>query len=189
MNFKTNEAKSNERNRLRFFVYVAMCVVISIIFMVTFVFIEHATANEKSIAAINSLNAEIAQINEEIKIQNESQQKADELIETAKSFIGTPYLYGGATPAGFDCSGFTMNFYKQLGIDLPHNAAAQISCGNSVSSDQLKPGDLVFFGSGISHVGIYVGDGKFIHSPRTGEYVRIDSLNSRSNYAGACRIL
>ena len=189
MIFKINAILNCKKSKIHIFYSVTACFAVVVLFMTTFVFIEKASAHEKSIAAIESLNAEIAQINEEIKEQQQQHCKIDNLIKTAKSFIGASYLYGGATPAGFDCSGFTMYCYKQLGIDLPHNAAAQISCGNSVSSNNLQPGDLVFFGKNISHVGIYVGNGKFIHSPRTGEFVRIDSLDARLNYAGACRIL
>lgn len=116
--------------------------------------------------------------------------KVDKTLKTAKSLIGTPYVYGGSTPAGFDCSGFTMYCYAKAGISLTHNAQAQYNQTKSVSAGDMKKGDLVFFGgstSSITHVGIYVGNGKYIHSPQTGEYVRIDSLSSRSNFVGATR--
>ena len=124
------------------------------------------------------------------KAKAEKASKVDKTLKVAKNLIGTPYVYGGSTPAGFDCSGFTMYCYAKAGISLTHNAQAQYNQTKSVSTKDIKKGDLVFFGSGtgsITHVGIYVGNGKFIHSPQTGEYVRIDSLSSRSNFVGATR--
>ncbi len=118
--------------------------------------------------------------------------KQERVIKTAKKYLGVAYVYGGSTPAGFDCSGFTMYVYNKLGISLTHNAQAQYSQGTHVSKDNLEVGDLVFFGSStssISHVGIYVGNGKYIHSPQTGDVVSIDKLSDRSNYVGACRVL
>jgi cell wall-associated NlpC family hydrolase len=81
--------------------------------------------------------------------------------------IGTPYRSAGTTTNGFDCSGFTMYVFNKLGVDLPHQSGSQARLGKKVAKDDLIPGDLVFFntnGRGISHVGIYVGDGKFAHS-------------------------
>lgn len=98
---------------------------------------------------------------------------------------GCPYVYGGAGPDTFDCSGFTMWCYAQIGISLPHNAAAQFGCGTLISREQLQPGDLVFFGSPIHHVGIYVGGGMMIHAPHTGAVVSVAPLSS--DYVGACR--
>lgn len=118
--------------------------------------------------------------------------KVAKVLDTASSRKGTPYVYGGSTPSGFDCSGFTMYCYAQSGVGLTHNAQAQYNETTSVNSSDMKAGDLVFFGSStgsITHVGIYVGDGKFIHSPQTGEYVRVDSLSSRSNFVGATRVI
>lgn len=124
------------------------------------------------------------------KAKAEKASKVDKTLKVAKNLIGTPYVYGGSTPAGFDCSGFIMYCYAKAGISLTHNAQAQYNQTKSVSTKDMKKGDLVFFGGStgnITHVGIYVGNGKFIHSPQTGEYVRIDSLSSRSNFVGATR--
>lgn len=118
--------------------------------------------------------------------------KVTKVLDTANSLKGTPYVYGGSTPSGFDCSGFTMYCYAKSGVSLTHNAQAQFNQTKSVSTASMKAGDLVFFGSStgsITHVGIYVGDGKFIHSPQTGEFVRVDSLSSRSNFVGATRVI
>lgn len=93
------------------------------------------------------------------------------VIEIAKQYIGTPYVYGGSTPAGFDCSGFTQYVFAKAGKSIPRVTTAQQAAATPVSSPQ--PGDLVFFGSPSWHVGIYVGDGMMIDSPRTGSSVSI----------------
>ena len=102
-----------------------------------------------------------------------------------------PYRWGGADPlTGFDCSGFTMYVYAQLGVSLTHYTGAQFYEGTRVPPDQLQPGDLVFFhpqADGPGHVGIYVGDGKMLHAPHTGDVVRISSIQGRSGYLGAVR--
>lgn len=108
-----------------------------------------------------------------------------EVVNIAKRYLGAPYRWGAAGPNAFDCSGFTMFVYAQVGVSLPHSSAAQISCGQRVSRADLQPGDLVFFGSPIHHVGIYVGGGMMIHAPHTGDVVKIAPMNS--NYVGACR--
>ena len=109
------------------------------------------------------------------------------VVQTALKYLGVPYVWAGASPGGFDCSGLVMYVYAQLGVSLPHSSAAQYNCGTHVSRDQLVPGDLVFYGSPIHHVGIYVGNGNMIDAPYTGVSVRIDPL--QSDYAGATRIL
>jgi peptidoglycan DL-endopeptidase CwlO len=97
------------------------------------------------------------------------------LVDIAMRYLGIPYVYAGADPSGFDCSGFTMYVYAQVGISLPHNAAMQFGMGTPVSYDQLAPGDLVFF-YGLGHVGMYIGGGNFIHSPHTGDVVKISPM-------------
>jgi cell wall-associated NlpC family hydrolase len=97
------------------------------------------------------------------------------VVEIAERYLGVPYVYAGADPSGFDCSGFTMYVYAQVGISLPHNAAMQFGEGTPVSYDQLEPGDLVFF-YGLGHVGMYIGGGNFIHAPHTGDVVKISPL-------------
>jgi cell wall-associated NlpC family hydrolase len=113
------------------------------------------------------------------------------VVGIAMRYLGTPYVYGGASPGGFDCSGLVMYVYAQVGVSLPHSSYAQYSAGVPVSRDQLQPGDLVFF-DGLGHVGIYVGGGQFIHAPHTGDVVKISSLSESwyaSTYVGARRIL
>ncbi len=104
-------------------------------------------------------------------------------------YLGTPYVWGGASPRGFDCSGFTMYVYAQVGVSLPHNAATQYGMGVPVSRSDLQPGDLVFF-YGLGHVGLYIGGGSFIHAPHTGDVVKISSLSGSyaSSFVGARRI-
>jgi peptidoglycan DL-endopeptidase CwlO len=111
------------------------------------------------------------------------------VVGIAMGYLGTPYVYGGASPSGFDCSGFIMYVYAQVGVSLPHNAAAQYGYGSPVSQSQLQPGDLVFF-DGLGHAGIYVGGGSFIHSPHTGDVVKISSMSGwyASTYVGARRL-
>jgi cell wall-associated NlpC family hydrolase len=98
------------------------------------------------------------------------------VVGVAMRYLGVPYVWGGASPAGFDCSGFTMYVYAQVGVSLPHNAAAQYGYGAPVSRSDLQPGDLVFF-DGLGHVGLYIGGGSFIHAPHTGDVVKISSLS------------
>jgi cell wall-associated NlpC family hydrolase len=111
----------------------------------------------------------------------------------AMQYLGVPYVWGGESPQGFDCSGLVAYVYAQVGVSLPHYTVAQWNYSDAVSvpRSQLEPGDLVFF-YGLGHVGIYVGGGNFIHAPHTGSVVRIDSLNGAgysSAYVGAKRIL
>lgn len=108
-------------------------------------------------------------------------------VETALAYHGIPYLWGGATPSGFDCSGLVMYVFKQHGVTLPHYSRAQFAMGTPVAPAALLPGDVVFFGSPVYHVGIYVGAGYFIQAPRTGDFVKLSKLADRSDYAGARR--
>jgi peptidoglycan DL-endopeptidase CwlO len=111
------------------------------------------------------------------------------VVSIALQYLGVPYVWGGASPSGFDCSGLTMYAYAKVGVYLPHNAAMQYGMGTPVSRSQLAPGDLVFF-SGLSHVGMYIGGGGFVHAPHTGDVVKISSLSEywyAATYVGARR--
>lgn len=129
--------------------------------------------------------------------EKKSTKKADtdELLASATSFLGLAYRFGGTTPAGFDCSGFMQYIFKKTyAINLPRTSAAQATVGTPVRREDLQAGDLVFFrtsGSRISHVGMYVGNNRFIHSPRTGKSIEITSLSNKywnSKYATARRV-
>jgi cell wall-associated NlpC family hydrolase len=108
-------------------------------------------------------------------------------VAIAERYLGVPYVWGGASPSGFDCSGLVMYVYGQLGVSLPHNAAAQYESLPHVSESDLQPGDLVFF-DGLGHVGIYVGGGEIIHAPHTGTVVQFSSLSGGGSFAGAARV-
>jgi cell wall-associated NlpC family hydrolase len=118
---------------------------------------------------------------------------ADQIITTAKKYIGVPYVWGGSTPSGFDCSGFVKYVFDKHGIPLPRTAATQYGAGKSVKKADLRKGDLVFFGENgrITHVGIYMGDGNFIHASSS-KGVTITPLNNSYwsvRYYGARRVL
>lgn len=112
---------------------------------------------------------------------------AERAITLARTQLGVPYSYGGASPAGFDCSGLVSWVYGRLGVSLPHNAAALYGVGQPVAPASLRPGDLVFF-SGLGHVGLYIGRGRMIHAPQSGEHVEIQALDERSAPVGARRV-
>lgn len=120
--------------------------------------------------------------------------KRQSVLNYAAQFLGVPYVYGGSTPSGFDCSGFTSYVFKNTVGSIPRVAQAQYDATTRVSRDDLLPGDLVFFGSStssISHVGIYVGSNQFIHAPSTGDVVKYSSLTGSyaTRYQGAGRVI
>jgi cell wall-associated NlpC family hydrolase len=110
-----------------------------------------------------------------------------EAASIALHYLGVPYVWGGASPSGFDCSGLVMYVYAQLGISLPHYTVAQWSSTEPISQSEMEPGDLVFF-NGLGHVGIYIGGGQFVDAPHTGSVVRIDSLSGFGGFDGARRV-
>ena len=111
-------------------------------------------------------------------------------LRVAQDQIGKPYVWGASGPESFDCSGLTMYAYGKAGISLPHYTGDQWNAGRHVAQSQLAPGDLVFFGSDLGHMGMYVGSNTFIHAPHSGDVVKYSSLTGyyQDNYAGAVRI-
>jgi cell wall-associated NlpC family hydrolase len=120
--------------------------------------------------------------------------RAETLVRTALAYRGTPYRFGARGQSAFDCSGFTSYLFAEEGVGLPRTAAQQFRKGVVVPKAQLQPGDLVFFKNtykrGVSHVGIYIGNGNFVHASSGGRAVRVDSLDRayyRRHWAGARR--
>lgn len=107
-------------------------------------------------------------------------------VETALAYRGIKYVWGGESPRGFDCSGLVLYVFNQHGVKLPHYSGSQFTYGVPVT-DKLNPGDAVFFGRPIHHVGIYIGGDYYVHAPRTGDVVKISSLSRRKDYVGARR--
>lgn len=133
--------------------------------------------------------------NTQVASRSSSTALSGSVLSKAAQYLHTPYVWGGTSPRGFDCSGFVQYVFRQYGYSLPRTAADQASVGKKVSKNDLKPGDLVYFASGgsIDHIGIYVGSGKFIHasSPRSGGviYTSLSESYYAARYAGATRIL
>ena len=108
--------------------------------------------------------------------RHEPLEVGDQVALYARKFVGVPYSYGGMSPrSGFDCSGLVSFVYRHFGIALPHYTVAQLSTGRHIRRRRVRPGDLLFFGLG--HVGLYLGNGRFIHAPHTGARVRIERLS------------
>lgn len=146
--------------------------------------------------AIDSLLAERGLLQRLASVPGEVKQRATELVMHAMGFIGVPYRLGGSSfEQGFDCSGFVQATFQQtLGLTLPRSSAEQAEATRPIAQSELMPGDLVFFNTlrrTFSHVGIYVGEGRFIHSPRTGSQIRVEDMNAQywtSRFNGARRV-
>lgn len=108
--------------------------------------------------------------------------KGERAARIALSEVGVPYVWGGESPSGFDCSGLVRFAYGQVGISLPHSSYALYDTGRAVNRTSLRPGDILFF-SGLGHVGMYVGNGRMVHAPQTGETVAVVSLSG--GYGGS----
>ena len=168
-----------------------------------------STVND--LKSANALVSDLIHVGQRLKISSGSQTQSanisvsrsgtgiseNRVLEIAAQHLGTPYRYGGASPGGFDCSGFVMYVFGQANYNLPRTAAAQYQHGSSVNRGELRAGDLVFFkrpgASAIDHVGIYTSNGNFIHSssPRSGGviYTSLSESYYNNSYYGAKRIL
>jgi 3D (Asp-Asp-Asp) domain-containing protein len=128
------------------------------------------------------------EVSETPSTSNGVNSKASKAFEFCKSKLGTPYLWGGTGPR-YDCSGLMMKAYASVGISIPRTSKQQSTYGKSVSKSNLQVGDLVFFGNPVHHVGMYCGNGQYIHSPKTGDVVKISSLSGRKDYTCARRVV
>jgi peptidoglycan DL-endopeptidase CwlO len=122
------------------------------------------------------------------KVETSNSGDADALIAYAKKYLGVKYVWGGTTPRGFDCSGFTQYVFRSIGINLPRVSRDQQDIGTRVSLYNVQKGDLVFRGNPAHHVGIYIGGGKYIHAPQTGDVVKISTYNP-AKFTNAVRVL
>jgi cell wall-associated NlpC family hydrolase len=115
-------------------------------------------------------------------------QAAQIAVDTAMAERGKPYVWAAAGPNSFDCSGLVEYAYSTAGVGLPHSSSLQSQMGQYVPRDQLQPGDLVFFYSPVSHVGIYIGNGQMVHAPTSGDVVKVSNIDVMGAYATARRI-
>ncbi|MBC7604427.1 MAG: C40 family peptidase [Ramlibacter sp.] len=130
------------------------------------------------------------------QVSNQVSDRAPDLVMTAMGFLGVPYRRGGNSESGFDCSGFVRSMYERtVGLVLPRQAKEQAAATQTIDKQELQPGDLVFFNTmrrAFSHVGIYVGEGKFIHSPKPGAQVRVEDMGQsywKQRFDGARRVM
>ncbi len=149
---------------------------------------ERLAAAAQAVGVDRSVVAEIAEIAtpEGIGTAPPSRLGA-QAVAIAMQYLGVPYVWGGMSPSGFDCSGLIAYAYAQLGVSLPHHAATMYGLGVPVSWGELQPGDLVF-SNGLGHMGMYIGGGNYIHAPHTGDVVKISSMSSRSDWVGFKRV-
>ncbi|MDR1041967.1 MAG: C40 family peptidase [Deltaproteobacteria bacterium] len=137
--------------------------------------------------------AAVRRIPPDVMRTDAAQSRVHSIMRTAFSQVGNPYRYGGNSPeTGFDCSGFVGWVYKQYGVDLPRSSRDMMAVGTPISRAELRPGDLVFFNYGYSHVGIYTGDDKYIHSPSTGKRIQESDLNAKGrgdHFVAARRVI
>jgi cell wall-associated NlpC family hydrolase/DNA-directed RNA polymerase subunit H (RpoH/RPB5) len=147
-----------------------------------------AALNAAATAAFSTAGSGLSTVNGPTR--HYSGSAAHIALQVANDQLGKPYTWGAAGPDTFDCSGLTMYAYGKAGISLPHYTGDQWNAGRHVARSELVPGDLVFFGQDLGHMGMYVGNNQFIHAPHSGDVVKISSLTGyyQDNYAGAVRV-
>lgn len=142
-------------------------------------------------SAPRAADHEPTSFSDNVRADNATAQRA---ADYAQNMIGKPYRYGGNSPTGFDCSGLVQYSYSRAGLPIPRTTKSQRESSAAVGSQSLRAGDLIFFdqeGRKSSHVGIYIGDGRFVHAPSSGKQVRVDTLDTKywkKHYVGARRI-
>ena len=142
-------------------------------------------------SAPRAADHDAAGVSDNVRADNATAQRA---ADYAQNMIGKPYRYGGNSPTGFDCSGLVQYSYSRAGLPIPRTTKSQRESSAAVGSESLRAGDLIFFdqeGRKSSHVGIYIGDGRFVHAPSSGKQVRVDTLDTKywkKHYVGARRI-
>ncbi len=124
-------------------------------------------------------------------LQSALSGSGETVVREASKYLGVPYVYGGATPNGFDCSGLVQYVFRKFGVELPHYTVTQAQRGTPVNREELRPGDVIFFGENggrgfLYHVGIYIGNNRFIHAPHTGDVVKVSALEGKYDRNFAC---
>ncbi|MDS0528008.1 C40 family peptidase [Clostridium sp. SHJSY1] len=155
-----------------------------------FIWIGVVNINSVYVYGDESLNQQNINDEQTVSVSNGYTQ---EIVNYAHNFIGRPYVFGATGPNSFDCSGFTSYVYKHFGMNIPRTSGEQFNVGKPIQKSELKNGDLIFFNTytKIGHVGIYIGNGDFIHAASSGS-VKVNSLNEgyyTTNYAGARRVV
>jgi cell wall-associated NlpC family hydrolase len=148
---------------------------------------EYASKNAESVLRQQTLNNYLAYNGptaaEFVKNPPYSTISSDQVLQVASKYVGTPYVFGGSNPRGFDCSGLILFVYAQFGISLPHSVTAQARSGIIVAPEDAMPGDLVIYND-HGHNGIYAGNGQMYHAPQRGDYVKLSGINSLAEAGG-----
>jgi cell wall-associated NlpC family hydrolase len=149
---------------------------------------QYARLNQPQRQVVATLHGGQAAVAPPPAVVRASGPAAQAAVNTALAQVGDPYVWGAAGPNAFDCSGLTQYAYAAAGIALPHSSGMQSQMGMAVSRSQLQPGDLVFFYSPVSHVGMYIGNGQMVHASTSGQPVKVVSLGSMPGYNSARRV-